>query len=139
MEIELKSAASKHQKLYLDWIFDLLIYIVILNLFVEYNSSVYIESFTLSIFVAIVFKILLYLLFSIEHRVSKFFKSFETKLGNTLNIISAFAILFVSKFIILEVIDILFGKYVEIKGFVTIVLIILSMIITRKLLVKIYE
>lgn len=138
MEKELKTAASKNQKIYLSWIFDLLIYIVILNLFVEYNSNVYIDGFTLSIFVAIVFKILLFLIFELEHKVSHFFKSFESILGKSLNIISAFAILFLSKFVILEIIDFLFGKYVEINGLITIILIILTMIITRKVLEDIY-
>lgn len=139
MEEELKPAINKNQRTYLDWIFDLLIYIVVLNLFVEYSSSVYIESFSLSILVAIVFKILLYVLFELEHKVSHFFKSLESKLGNTLNVVVSLTILFLSKFVILEVIDFLFGKYVEIKGFVTVVLIIVAMIASRKILEKVYK
>jgi len=139
MEGELLPAASKNQKLFIDWTLDLLIYIVVINLFAQYSSNIYFENFSISILTALVLKILLYLIINLEHKVSIFFKSIENKLSKTLNVIVSLSILFLSKFLILEIIDIIFGEYVEIKGFIPLMVMIILMIVARKTFEKIYN
>jgi len=139
MEDELLPAASKNQKLFIDWTLDLLVYIVILNIFAQYSSSIYFENFTISILTAIVLKILLVLIFKLEHKVYRIFKSIEGKLSKTLNIIISLLILFFSKFVILEIINIVFGEYVEIKGFIPLMFMIIIMIVTRKTIEGVYK
>lgn len=130
---------SKKQATFVDWTIDLLIYIVILNLFAEYSSAFYFDTFTITIFTAVVLKGLLKVIISLEHKVSHFFKQKEGEIYRYLNIIIAFLILFLSKFLILEVIDIIFGPRVEIYGFIPLVVLIITMIVTRKILELIYN
>lgn len=133
--------AKKHTKkeIFVDWTLDLLIYIVILNLFAQYSSAIYFETFTISIFTAFVLKALLNLIIGFEHSVANFFSRFKGKFAKYTSYVTAFLILFLSKFLILEVIDIIFGEKVEIYGFVILVAMIITMIATRKIIVHIYN
>ena len=124
---------------FIDWTLDLLIYIIILNFFAEYSSSIYFETFTISVLTAIVLKILLVWVISLEHSVLSYFGKKKQNIYKYINIIVVFSILFFSKFLILEVIDILFGPYVEIKGFIPLVAMIIAMIVTRKVVEAIYK
>ena len=133
--------ALKHTKkeMFVDWILDLLIYIVILNLFAQYSSSIYFETFTISIFTAIVLKALLNIIVNFEHSIADFFKRFKGKFAKYTYYVTAFLILFLSKFLILEIIDIIFGEKVEIYGFIVLVAMIITMIVTRKVIERIYK
>lgn len=117
---------------------DVLIYIVVLNLFVEYASSVVIDSFTISIFTAILLKILLDLVLAFEHRVSEYFKRRDRPLSKVLRVVSVWGILFLSKFVILEVVDIVFGDHVSLGSFWMVIAIVLSMMIARELFARLY-
>ncbi len=133
--------ALKHTKkeIFIDWTLDLLIYIVILNLFAQYSSAIYFETFTISIFTAIVLKASLNLIVNFEHSVANFFKRFKGKFAKYIHYVTAFLILFLSKFVILELIDIIFREKVEIHGFIPFVAMIITMIATRKILEHIYN
>ncbi|MFC1649499.1 hypothetical protein ACFL2C_02160 [Patescibacteria group bacterium] len=130
---------NKRQSQYLDWTIDLLIYIVILNIFIEYSWGFYIDSFTISIFTAFVLKASMGIVMRAEHRVSGFFKKRSGKYNRFLHILSVWGIIFLSKFIILEVIDIIFGTHVEIRSFISLILLIVTMMVTKKILETVYE
>lgn len=117
---------------------DVLIYIVVLNLFVEYAGSVVIDSFTISIFTAILLKILLDLVLALEHRVSEYFKRKDRPISKVLRVVSVWGILFLSKFVILEVVDVVFGDHVSLGSFWMVIAIVLSMMIARELFARLY-
>ena len=125
---------TRGQKIFLSWTKDILIYIVVLNLFVEYNSKIVIDSFTISIFTAIMLKILLELILKFEHLVADFFKSRPGKLSNFLRISTTWLILFFSKFLILEVEDRIFGEHVELGKFLDVILLVIALMVARGLL-----
>ena len=50
---------TRAQEIYTSWATDLLIFVVVLNLFVEYVDAVVIDSFTISILTALLLKIVL--------------------------------------------------------------------------------
>jgi hypothetical protein len=58
--------------------------------------------------------------------------------AKVLQIGSAWLILFLSKFVILEIVDIVFGDHVELGGFVTVLTLVLVMMITREIVQRIY-
>ena len=124
---------TRAQKIFLSWTKDVLIYIVVLNLFVEYNSKIVIDSFTISIFTAILLKILLEIILKFEHLVAEFFKSRPGKLSNFLRIFATWMILFFSKFLILEVVDIVFGEHVELGKFLDVILLVIALMVARGL------
>ncbi len=133
--------ARKYTKkeIFVDWTLDLLIYIIILNLFAQYSSAIYFETFTISIFTAVVLKALLNSIVNLEHYVADFFKRFIGNFARYTSYVTAFLILFLSKFLILEIIDIIFREKVEIHGFIPFVVMIITMIVTRKIIERIYK
>ena len=123
------------QERFMSWASDVLVYTVVLNLFVEYADAIVIDSFTISLFTAVVLKVLLDLLTLAEHRVSHFF----AKIHKVLGYISMWVVLFLSKFIILEVIDVIFGDHVDLGKFLDVVVLVLSLMIVRALVAKAFE
>ncbi len=123
------------QERFTSWVRDILVYTVVLNLFVEYWDSIVIDSFTISIFTAVVLKILLDLLTTVEHRVKGFVSQFSRVLG----FVSMWLVLFLSKFVILEVIDIIFSEHVELGTFLDVVFLIIALMIARELVVRAYQ
>ena len=127
------------QARFADWMADVLVYTVVLNLFVEYVDTIVIDSFTISIFTAVVLKALLDGLGRIEHGVMHYFKSREGTAFKVLGFLSVWGILFLSKFVILEVIDIIFRDHVELHGFIEIVSLIVAMILAREVINRLYR
>ena len=130
---------TKNQKRFASWIADVLVYIVVLNLFVEYVDAIIIDSFTISILTAVVLKALLDLIIGFEHRVNASFQGRGGTVNKVLGVVATLSILFLSKFVILEVIDILFRDRVELGGFLWIVALIIAMMATRAIVQVIYE
>ena len=129
---------TRRQEIFHSWSKDILIYILVLNLFVEYNSNIVIDSFTISIFTAIVLKILLEIILRVEHVVGDFFKARPGKISSFLRIISTWVILFLSKFLILEVIDLIFGEHVELGKFLDVIVLVISLMVAREIFQRIY-
>jgi len=75
---------TRRQMIFFSWTKDVLIYIIVLNLFVEYNTKIVIDSFTISILTAILLKALLEIILRFEHRVADFFKARPGKLDHPL-------------------------------------------------------
>ena len=130
---------TRAQHLFADWMNAVLVYTVILNLFVEYFETFVIDSFTISVLTAIVLKALLVIILRFEHRVSAYFSSREGRIYRVLGIVSTVSILFLSKFVILEAIDIIFRDHVEISGFIPLVVLIITLLVAEQILHRVYE
>ena len=137
MSTEMKPAIAvpptKRQLVFFSWTKDVLIYIIVLNLFVEYNSKIIIDSFTISIFTAILLKILLEIILKIEHKVSAKLRAYQV-----LRIFFVWLILFGSKFVILEIVDIVFGEHVELGKFVDVIVLVIALMVAREIFQQIY-
>ncbi len=129
---------SPRQRTFGSYTADVLIYIIVLNLFVEHFDSVVIDSFTISIFTAVVLKILLDAIMAVEHRVSAFFTKRDGALSKFLRVVAVWMILFASKFLILEVIDIVFGEHVELGGFLMVIGLVIALMVAQAVFRKIY-
>jgi hypothetical protein len=129
---------TRRQEIFISWSKDILIYIVVLNLFVEFNNNIEIDSFTISIFTAILLKILLEIILRFEHRVAGFFKSRPGTLSNFLRLLSTWLILFLSKFLILEVVDFVFGEHVELGKFLDVIVLVIALMVAREVYLRIY-
>jgi len=130
---------TKWQLVYAGWTLTLLAYIVVLNLWVEFNPSVVIDSFVISIATAVVLLVLLVIILGLEHRVKHWFAQREGTLSRVLGTVSTLLILFVSKFVILEVIDFIFGEHVELGHFVDVLVLVLLLIVAQKLMVRVWD
>lgn len=117
---------------------DVLVYTIVLNLFVEHAESVVIDSFTISIFTAVLLKLLLDVIVAFEHRISAFFGRIEATWAKVMNFLAVWAVLFGSKFVILEVVDLVFGEHVELGGFLMVIAIVVTMMVARALVSRLY-
>ena len=99
----------------------------------KYNSKITIDSFTISIFTTVVLKILLEVILKFEHKVSNVFKSYKV-----LRIFLVWLVLFGSKFLILEVVDIVFGDHVELGKFLDVILLVIVLMVAREVFQRIY-
>ena len=130
---------TRGQLVYAGWTLTLLAYITVLNLWVEFNPAVVIDSFIISIATAAVLLVLLVIILGLEHRVKAWFAAREGAVARVLGTVSTLLILFLSKFVILEVIDFIFGEHVELGHFIDVLLLVLLLIISQKLVVAIWD
>lgn len=128
-----KVTISKKQQIFVSWTKDVLIYIIVLNLFVEYNAKIVIDSFTISILTAILLKTLLEIILKLEHKVVEIFEGHKF-----LKVLFAWLILFGSKFLILEVVDLIFGEHVELGKFLDVIVLVITLMVAREVFQRIY-
>lgn len=126
--------ATKSQMVFFSWAKDILIYIIVLNLFVEFSPVVIIDSFTISIFTAILLKILLEIILLFEHKISDIFKE-----NKVLKIFIGWLILFSSKFVILELVGIIFGEHVSLGKLLDVILLVITLMLSRQIFRLIYQ
>jgi hypothetical protein len=129
---------TRRQRVFADWLIDILIYLVVLNLFVEYTSSVVIDSFAISILTAVLLKLLLVVITLAKKTVWRWAGSKGSRLHTLVGILGVWAILFLSKFVILEAEDLVFGDLVELGSFVDVMLLVAGLVVTRELVRRIY-
>jgi len=130
---------TKWQLAYVGWTMTLLAYIVVLNLWVEFNDAVVIDSFIISIFTAAVLLLLLVVILGLEHRVKAWFDLREGIAYRIIGTASTLLILFLSKFVILEVIDIVFGEHVALGHFVDVLILVLLLIVAQKAMTAVWQ
>ena len=121
----------------------ILIDLVVLNLFVEYSKHVTIDSFTISLLAALLLQILLKLTIAVEHRVAAFFIAKQGGFAKFMRYFCAWIVLFGSKFVILEAIDVAFGDSVSftgpIHGLVILIVVLVTMVLAEEVIVRIYR
>ncbi len=130
---------SPAQRRFASWMTDVLVYTVVLNLFVEFVPGVEIDSFAISVLTAVLLKAMLGAILGLEDRVAAWFRRRKGLVFRLLGLASTFLILFLSKFVILEVVDIVFGDEVDLGHLIEIVLLIVAMMLARRLVDAIYD
>jgi len=118
---------------------EILIYIVVLNLFVEYAHAVVIESFTVSVVTAVLLWLTLGAIVRLEHRVADYFRPRKGVLPRVLRYLCVWAILFVSKFVILEVVAFVTAGRAVLGHFFEVVAIVLALMAAEALLGQVYR
>jgi len=118
---------------------EILIYIVVLNLFVEYAHAVVIESFTVSVVTAVLLWLMLGAIVRLEHRVADYFRPRKGVLPRVLRYLCVWAILFVSKFVILEVVAFVTAGRAVLGHFFEVVAIVLALMAAEALLGQVYR
>jgi len=128
------------QQLFVRYFTAILIDLTVLNLFDEYWDLVLIESFSISLLAAILLQVLLKITLKIEHHIGDYFKAKPGKSAKVMRLVSAWAVLFGSKFIILEAINIAFGDRVlfsgPLHGIVAFIVVVVVMLIAEMAIAK---
>jgi hypothetical protein len=112
-------------------IVDVFVYVVVLNLFVEYLPQVLSETFTISLLTAVLLKGVLEVVVAAKDRVKARLRQATTPIGTVVAAVLLWLVLFGSKFLVLEVTDLVFGDRVSLGGFFSVSLLILGLLLSR--------
>ena len=109
-----------------------LLYSVVLAFFNDYTNIFSVSSYSTTFEVAVVMQLLTYAMFVAKDRIVYGFKRAEStsRIGMAL---SVWLLMFLSKFVFLGVIDLIFSQEVEISGFFGLIAIIASLTIAQSL------
>jgi hypothetical protein len=126
---------SDAQGWFISWVTDVLVYIIVINLFAEFfDDHIHIGSFWISILTALLMKSLLVLLGRIEHRVHH---RVEER-SHWFVVLALFLVIFFGKLAIIEIVNALFEE-VELHGILYEVAMIITMIVASGALWKVFE
>ena len=117
----------------------ILIAVVVLNLFVEYVHTVVIDSFTVSVLTAVLLWLMLRVITRLERRVAAYFRRKEGAFYRVLRYLCVWAILFVSKFVIVEVVALATAGRATLGQFFEVVAIVLVLMAADYLLGWVYR
>jgi hypothetical protein len=110
---------------------DLFVYVVVLNLFVEYFPSVISEGFTLSLLTAALLKVTLELVLWVKGRIVGRLRSATTRRGQSVAALMLWVVAAGSKIVVLELVDLVFGDAVSLGGFVSVTLLVVALLVSR--------
>jgi hypothetical protein len=110
---------------------DLFVYVVVLNLAIEFFPAVIAESFTMSLVTAAVLKAVLELVLAVKNWVKTRIKAAEAVLGKIGFGLVLWLVMIGSKFVVLELIALLFGGSVKLGGFFAVTGLVLALLLAR--------
>lgn len=131
------------QQVFLKYLTFTLIDLTVLNFFAEYWDKVTISSFTVSLFIALVLQLLLKMTLKLEHKIAGYFSSHESIKMKVYRIFSTWFILFASKFVMLWVLQLLFGDAIIFSGayhgVVAFIILVVVILLVENIVVRIYD
>lgn len=133
-----KLANNGKQELFLSMVLGILLYSVVLGFFNDYTDILHTSSYSVTFLLAIVMQILTYLTFEVKKLAQSWF---EDKNGHWYRvglIFTVWLILFLSKFVFLWVISLVFRQEVYISGFVGLLFIVAILTVLQQLFELIY-
>jgi hypothetical protein len=110
---------------------DVFVYVVVLNLAVEYLPSVISESFSLSLLTALLLKIALEVVILLKGDIVAGLRAAGTRRAKAAIGFVLWVVVAGSKFVVLQLVDLVFGDAVSLGGFVSVTLLIAVLLISR--------
>ena len=112
-------------------VIDVFVYVVVLNLAIEYVPSVISEGFTLSLLTALLLKIVLELVVLLKGRILARFRAASSRLARVGIGAGFWVVAAGSKFVVLKLEDLIFGDAVSLGGFLSVTLLIVVLLVSR--------
>lgn len=110
---------------------DVLVYVVVLNLAIEFFPSVISETFTLSLLTAVLLKVVLELVLLVKNAIKRRLRS-ASKVGERiLAVATLLVVLPASKLVVLELVALIFGDSVQLGGFFLVTGLIVVLMLAR--------
>ena len=110
---------------------DLFVYVVVLNLAIEYIPSVISEGFTLSLLTAALLKVTLELVIRAKNKILVRLHAATTPRGKVVAAVALWVVAAGSKLVVLELVDLVFGDSVSLGGFVPVTLLVVALLLSR--------
>ena len=112
-------------------VIDLFVYVVVLNLAIEYVPSVISESFTLSLLTAALLKIALELVLLLKSQILTRLRAATTRRAKLAAAFALWVVAAGSKLVVLALVDLVFGDAVSLGGFVPVTLLVVALLLSR--------
>jgi len=112
-------------------VIDVFVYVVVLNIVIEYVPSVISEGFTLSLLTALLLKVALEVVILVKSRIIGGLRAANTRLAKVVLVVGLWVFAVGSKFVVLTLIDLIFGDAVSLGGFIQVTLLIVALLISR--------
>lgn len=120
-------------------VIDVFVYVTVLNLAVEYVPSVISEGFTLSLLTAILLKVALELVLALKGRVVNRLRNATTPSGKVASVLLLWLVAAGSKLVVLELVNVVFGDAVSLGGFVSVTLLVITLLAARTAVRRLLE
>lgn len=134
---------SPKQQVFLKYLTFTLVDLTVLNFFAEYWDKVTITSFGVSLLVAIILQILLKMTLKLEHKIGDYFSSHDSIKMKVTRIFSTWFILFASKFVMLGVLQFVFGDAIVFSGayhgVVAFIILVVVILLVEYLVTRLYD
>jgi hypothetical protein len=131
-----KDVFNSRQILFKEVFVGTLIYAVVLGFFNDYTSIVDAKSFSTIFYAAAVLETLTYCAFLLKDKIIALLNNRQELIYRILLFFCVWLVMFLSKFVFIWVIDLIFGNNINILGFFGILLIVLCVTIIHKLAEK---
>lgn len=115
-----------------------LIYVAVLGLFNDYTSVVDAKSFSTVLLASAVLEILTYFTFLLKKQLVNWLKHHQGMVYRIMTFFCVWLIMFLSKFVFIGLINIIFGEYITIHGFFGILFVVLSVTIVHRLAYSVF-
>jgi hypothetical protein len=112
-------------------VIDLFVYVVVLNLAIEYAPSVISESFTLSLLTAALLKLALEVVILLKNHILTRLHAADTRRAKLASAVSLWMVGAGSKLVVLELVDLVFGGAVSLGGFIPVTLLVFALLASR--------
>lgn len=110
---------------------DLFVYVVVLNLAIQYLPAVISETFTLTLLTAALLKVTLELVIVLKGAALARLRGATTRVSRTAAALLLWAVAAGSKVVVLWLVDIAFGGAVSLGGFVPVTLLVVALLLSR--------
>jgi hypothetical protein len=104
------------QRLFVRYFTAILIDLTVINIFAEHWEYVIVDSFSMTLLAAILLQALLRATLALEHSCAAYFNSKSGGFAKFMRYFSAWSILFISKFVMLGLVDWAFGEHLSFVG-----------------------
>nr|WP_269813456.1 hypothetical protein [Ornithinimicrobium sediminis] len=110
---------------------DVFVYVVVLNLAIEYLPAVISETFTLSLLTAVLLKVALELVVLLKGVVLARLRAATTRRAKAAAGVLLWVVAAGSKVLVLALVDLVFGDAVSLGGFIPVTLLVLALLLSR--------
>jgi MFS family permease len=125
------------QVLFRNMLLGTLLYSVVIGFFNDYTDILNTRSYSITFALALLLQILTFFTFELKRFIIKKAKKLKGKKGKAVLVFGVWGTLFISKFVFLWAIGVVFGNAVYISGFMNIFYVVLVMTIAQKILIYI--
>jgi len=112
-------------------VIDVFVYVVVLNLAIEFLPRVISETFTLSLLTAVLLKLALEVVIKLKTFVVGKVRAARTRRGTAVAAGALWVVAAGSKLVVLELVDLVFGDRVSLGGFVSVTLLVVALLVSR--------